>query len=26
MFIAKSIGKLGTPNIKDWDDNYKGEN
>jgi len=26
MIVAKSIGKLGAPNIKDWDDNYKGEN
>jgi proton glutamate symport protein len=26
MVVAKSIGKLGTPNIKNWDDNYKGEN
>ena len=24
--LKKSIGKLGTPNIKNWDDNYKGEN
>ena len=26
MVVAKSIGKLGTPDIKNWDDNYKGEN
>jgi len=26
MVVAKSIGKLVTPNIKNWDDNYKGEN
>ncbi|MDB9989603.1 dicarboxylate/amino acid:cation symporter [Flavobacteriaceae bacterium] len=26
MVVAKSIGKLGAPKIKDWDDNYKGEN
>ncbi len=22
MFVAKSIGKLGKPKVKDWDDNY----
>jgi proton glutamate symport protein len=22
MLVAKSVGKLGEPNIKDWDDNY----
>jgi proton glutamate symport protein len=26
MIVAKSIGKLGAPNIKDWNDDYKGEN
>jgi len=26
MIVAKSIGKLEVPNIKNWDDNYKGEN
>jgi len=26
MIVAKSIGKLEAPNIKNWDDNYKGEN
>ena len=26
MIVAKSIGKLGVPNIKDWNDDYKGEN
>ena len=26
MIVAKSIGKLGAPKIKDWDDDYKGEN
>lgn len=25
MIIAKSVDKLGPPNIKDWDDNYKVE-
>jgi len=25
MLIAKSIDKLGPPNVKDWDDNYKKE-
>jgi len=22
MLVAKSIDKLGTPKVKDWDDNY----
>ena len=22
MIVAKSVGKLGTPNVKNWDDNY----
>ncbi|MFT5383628.1 MAG: proton glutamate symport protein [Saprospiraceae bacterium] len=22
MLVAKSVGKLGEPKIKDWDDNY----
>ena len=26
MIVAKSIGKLGVPKIKDWNDDYKGEN
>ena len=26
MIVAKSIGKLGAPKIKDWNDDYKGEN
>ena len=26
MIVAKSIGKLGAPNIKDWNDDYKNEN
>ena len=26
MVVAKSIGKLGAPKIKDWNDDYKGEN
>ena len=25
MIIAKSVDKLGPPNVKDWDDNYKKE-
>jgi Na+/H+-dicarboxylate symporter len=25
MVIAKSVDKLGAPNVKDWDDNYKAE-
>jgi Na+/H+-dicarboxylate symporter len=25
MVIAKSVDKLGPPNVKDWDDNYKVE-
>ncbi len=25
MVVAKSVGKLGEPHIKDWDDNYKVE-
>lgn len=25
MLIAKSVGKLGTPQVKDWDDNYQGQ-
>ncbi len=24
MVVAKSVGKLGTPNVKNWDDHYKG--
>ncbi|WP_103863874.1 dicarboxylate/amino acid:cation symporter [Aquimarina sp. I32.4] len=24
MIVAKSVGKLGKPNVKDWDDDYKG--
>jgi len=24
MLVAKSVGKLGEPKVKDWDDNYKG--
>ena len=23
MLVAKSLGKLGKPNVKNWDDNYK---
>ena len=23
MLVAKSIGKLGEPHVKNWDDNYK---
>jgi len=23
MIVAKSVGKLGNPDVKDWDDNYK---
>ena len=23
MFVAKSVGKLGDPHVKEWDDNYK---
>ena len=23
MFVAKSVGKLGKPKIKEWDDHYK---
>jgi len=23
MLVAKSIGKLGEPKVKNWDDNYK---
>ena len=26
MLVAKSIGKLGEPHVKNWDDNYKKEN
>jgi len=22
MIVAKSVGKLGEPEVKDWDDNY----
>ncbi|SHI39631.1 dicarboxylate/amino acid:cation symporter [Aquimarina spongiae] len=25
MIVAKSVGKLGDPHVKDWDDNYPGE-
>ncbi|GGH42069.1 glutamate:proton symporter [Mangrovimonas yunxiaonensis] len=25
MLVAKSVGKLGTPKVKDWDDNYRKE-
>jgi Na+/H+-dicarboxylate symporter len=24
MIVAKSVGKLGEPNVKEWDDDYKG--
>jgi Na+/H+-dicarboxylate symporter len=24
MLVAKSVGKLGEPHVKDWDDNYEG--
>ncbi len=24
MIVAKSVGKLGTPKVKDWDDHYEG--
>ncbi len=23
MVVAKSLGKLGKPNVKNWDDNYE---
>ena len=23
MLVAKSVGKLGEPNVKNWDDNYE---
>ena len=23
MLVAKTVGKLGEPKVKDWDDNYK---
>ncbi len=26
MLVAKSVGKLGEPNVKNWDDNYKESN
>ena len=25
MLVAKSVGKLGDPHVKDWDDNYTGD-
>ncbi len=25
MLVAKSVGKLGEPHVKDWDDNYEGK-